>query len=301
MPEDKSDSISQLPKPEYDTVSWNTLVRPFLFTICFTGASFSCAAIWQYENMRNIAKLKAEYGKSAAEEMFRTWSGNMPKAGKFREELNKFWNQLSEADKVFAPILAVNVLVYALWRVPALQPMMYKYFTGSPHLTNKGLPMLLSAFSHTSLVHLGCNMFVLHSFIGPMVATLGKEQFMGLYMSSSVITSFFSHMYKVKAGRIGASLGASGAICTILGIFATLSPESRLQIIFLPFFSFSAAIGIKCLMAMDTAGLIAGWQIFDHAAHLSGVLYGIWWCHQGHDLIWNKRENVMELWRDVRK
>jgi len=186
------DKLSQLSKPEYDTVSWNTLVRPFVFTICFTGASFSCAAIWQYENMRNIAKLKAEYGKSAAEEMFRTWSGNMPKAGKFREKLNKFWNQLSEADKVFVPILAINVLVFALWRVPALQPMMYKYFTGSPHLTNKGLPMLLSAFSHTSLVHLGLNMFVLHSFIGPMVAALEKEQFMGLYMSSSVITSFLA-------------------------------------------------------------------------------------------------------------
>jgi rhomboid-like protein len=40
-------------------------------------------------------------------------------------------------------------------------------------------------------------------------------------------------------------------------------------------------------------GLIARWQFFDHAAHLGGILLGIWYCHFGHTLIWKNREPIM--------
>ena len=251
--------------------------------------------------MRKAAAQKMAHRRSQAEDIFKTWSLNVPKVGWIRQELNKYWNQLSEGDKVFAPILALNVLVFALWRVPFLQPLMYKYFLANPQM-NKGLPMLLSAFSHKSLLHLGCNMFVLHSFSGPIVHQLGKEQFTGLYLSSCVITSFFSHVSKIATGRIGSSLGASGAICTILGVFGTSFPDAQMQIVLLPFFTFSASVGIKSLMAMDTVGILAGWRVFDHAAHLSGVLFGIWWCYQGHSIIWHKqKEHVMNWWHSIRE
>lgn len=279
-------------------MSWGTLKRPLIFTIGFTAFSFSSAAIWQYENMRKIATEKGENGMSRAKDLYRTWSMTVPKAGRIREEINAFWNRLNEGEKLFVPILAINVLVFALWRVPALQPVMFKYFSANPQMGNKGLPMLLSAFSHCSLLHLACNMYVLHSFSGPIVAALGKEQFMGLYMSSCVVSSFFSHLAKIATGRMGSSLGASGAICTVLGVFGTLVPDARMQIVFLPFFTFSASMGIKGLMALDTAGIIAGWQMFDHAAHLSGVLFGIWWCYQGHSIIWHNREYVMNWWHE---
>ena len=252
--------------------------------------------------MRKAAVQKMAHRRSQAEDIFKTWSLNVPKAGWIRQELNKYWNQLSEGDKVFVPILALNVLVFALWRVPFLQPLMYKYFSANPQMGNKGLPMLLSAFSHISLLHLGCNMFVLHSFSDPIIHQLGKEQFVGLYLSSCVITSFFSHVSKIATGRMGSSLGASGAICTILGVFGTSFPDAQMQIVLLPFFTFSASVGIKSLMAMDTVGILAGWQVFDHAAHLSGVLFGIWWCYQGHSIIWHKqKEHVMNWWHSIRE
>lgn len=83
---------------------------------------------------------------------------------------------------------------------------------------------------------------------------------------------------------------------------------------------FSASTGIKGLIALDTAGgesnlylieryffnsliikrdfnflkgLIARWNFFDHAAHLGGMLSGIWYCHQGHSFIWDNREPLM--------
>ena len=48
------------------------------------------------------------------------------------------------------------------------------------------------------------------------------------------------------------------------------------QIILLPMFTFSAASAVKALIAFDTCGMIAGWQLLDHAAHLGGVLTGVW-------------------------
>ena len=289
-------------KENESVVHWGVLKRPFIFTVGFTALSFSGAAIWQYENMRKVASQKMAHRRSQAEEIFKTWSLNVPKVGWIRQELNKYWNQLSEGDKVFVPILALNVLVFVLWRVPSLQPLMYKYFSATPQI-NKGLPMLLSAFSHISLIHLGCNMFVLHSFSDHIIHALGKEQFMGLYLSSCVITSFFSHVSKIATGRMGSSLGASGAICTVLGVFGTLLPEAQMQIILLPFFTFSASVGIKSLMAIDTVGILARWQFFDHAAHLSGVVFGIWWCYQGHSIIWHStaREHLMSWWHSIRE
>ena len=89
------------------------------------------------------------------------------------------------------------------------------------------------------------------------------------------------------------SLGASGAICCVLGIFATLNPEAQMQvkpthevlrvlmstlcqILFLPFLgTFSAATALKGLLVVDTAGLVLGWRLFDHAAHLAGLLLGV--------------------------
>lgn len=68
--------------------------------------------------------------------------------------------------------------------------------------------MILSIFSHYSLLHLAANMYVLHSFSTGIVASLGKEQFLALYLSSGVISSFASHFYKVVFGLPGLSVGA---------------------------------------------------------------------------------------------
>lgn len=40
------------------------------------------------------------------------------------------------------------------------------------------------------------------------VASLGKEQFLGLYLSAGVISSFTSYLYKTLTKQPGLSLGA---------------------------------------------------------------------------------------------
>lgn len=51
-------------------------------------------------------------------------------------------------------------------------------------------------------------MYVLHSFSVGAIEKLGKEQFLALYLSAGVISSFTSYLYKVIACQPGLSLGA---------------------------------------------------------------------------------------------
>ena len=164
---------------------------------------------------------------------------------------------------------------------------MLKWFTSNPAGSAICLPMVLSTFSHYSLIHLGCNMVCLHSFMGPTVHELGKEQFMGVYLSAGVFSSLASMVYKVGSGKADShSLGASGAIMAVLGLFSTLHPDTNLQIILLPMFTFTAATGLKALMTIDTLGLFFRWRMFDHAAHLAGASLGVAWCYLGNPLLW---------------
>ena len=130
-------------------------------------------------------------------------------------------------------------------------------------------------------------MVALHSFMGTAVHELGKEQFLGVYLSAGVFSSLASMVYKVASRSAGShSLGASGAIMAVLGMFSTIHPDANLQIIFLPMLTFTAATGIKALVTIDTLGLLFRWRMFDHAAHLAGVGVGVAWCYLGHPLVW---------------
>jgi len=70
------------------------------------------------------------------------------------------------------------------------------------------------------------------------------------------------------------------------------------QIIFLPFFTFTASMALKGLAAVDIAGIFLRWRFFDHAAHLSGLAAGVAWVKWGNEWLWGRREPVMRLWHE---
>uniref|UniRef100_A0ABI7XU24 rhomboid protease n=1 Tax=Felis catus TaxID=9685 RepID=A0ABI7XU24_FELCA len=188
-----------------------TLIKPLFFTVGFTGCAFGSAAIWQYESLKSRVQsyfdgIKADWLDSIRPQ----------KEGDFRKEINKWWNNLSDGQRTVTGIIAANVFVFCLWRVPSLQRTMIRYFTSNP--------------------------------------------------ASSVISNFVSYVCKVATGRYGPSLGAA----------------------------------LKAIIAMDTAGMILGWKFFDHAAHLGGALFGIWYITYGHELIWKNREPLVKIWHEMR-
>ncbi|KAK7156011.1 hypothetical protein R3I94_006166 [Phoxinus phoxinus] len=277
------------------TRAFGRLVRPFVFTIGFTGCSFGGAAIWQYESLKSRVKTYFDDVKADWLEKIRP-----QKQGDLRKQVNQWWNSLSEGQKTVTGIIAVNVLVFCCWRVPSLQIFMLKYFTSNPAAKALCWPMLLSTFSHYSFFHLAANMYVLWSFSSSIINMMGKEQFVAVYLSAGVISSFVSYLGKTGMGRFGPSLGASGAIMTVLAAVCTKMPEAKMAIIFLPMYTFAAGTALKAIVALDAAGLILRWRFFDHAAHLGGVFFGIWYILYGHELIWKNREPLVKLWHDFR-
>ncbi|XP_043275474.1 presenilins-associated rhomboid-like protein, mitochondrial isoform X2 [Venturia canescens] len=272
---------------ETATMSSGKLWKPLGFTITFSGASIVTASIWEYENMRG--------------RMFNSFNSFTRLRSGWRGEAQRWWRSLSDGERVFAPICFLNVVVYLGWRIPALKSTMLRYFCTNPSSNVMCWPMLLSTFSHYSLFHLAANMYVLHSFSTAAVSSLGKEQFVAFYLSSGVVSSMVSNVYKTAFARPGLSVGASGAIMGVLGFICTQYPESMLNIAFLPMWKFTAGSVIKGLVAMDLAGCIAGWKFMDHAAHLGGAFFGIFWQTWGNKNIWQEREPIIKYWHDFRK
>lgn len=96
-----------------------------------------------------------------------------------------------------------------------------------------------------------------------------------MYLSAGVAGSFTSLLYKAIKRSTISSWGASAAVLGALSFAITKNPDAKLAFVFLPQYPFSGEQGLAGLILFDLVGLIAGWRIFDHAAHLGGVLFGM--------------------------
>ncbi|KAG5847707.1 hypothetical protein ANANG_G00129040 [Anguilla anguilla] len=257
--------------------SFGRLVKPLVFTLGFTGCSFGTAAIWQYESVKSRVQSYVDEARADWLEKLRPQKqdGAQNQNEDDTAHWHRWWSRLSDFQKGDGA----------------------GCFRTSEALC---LPMILSTFSHYSFLHMAANMYVLWSFSSSIVSLLGPEQFMAAYMSAGVVSTLVSYAAKTGSGRFGPSLGASGAIMAVLAAVCTKMPEAKLGIIFLPMFTFSAGNALKAIVAMDTAGVVLGWRIFDHAAHLGGALFGVWYIAYGHKLIWKNREPLVKMWHDLR-
>jgi len=282
----------------------NVLRKSLMFTAAFTAGTFVSVTIWEYEKIRgraiNVMRNSNPllwFKKTPRQELIQ--SELQLELDRIKGEIDVIWNKFTPGEKIFAPVFVLNVIVYGLWRVPALKPFMLRYFCSNPGAKAVCWPMFLSTFSHYSLFHLFANMYVLHSF-SAAANTLGREQFLGLYLSAGVIASFTSYLFKVAVAAPGYSLGASGAIMAILAYVCNHYPETKLSILFLPQLQFSAGNAIQVIMAFDVAGIIFRWRLFDHAAHLGGACMGLFWSYYGQDHLWPLREHIVGFWHQVR-
>ena len=257
------------------------LLKPTLFVLGVTGASFAGCAILQYEKRRTKHRW--------------TFNTNFDRFG-----LKAWLKNLHEGHKVAAGIIASNICVFVAWQLPFLRSTMLKWFTTNP--TNKrSLPLLLSCFSHSEFWHIGANMFVLWSF-APLVHNLmGTEQFIAFYLAGGAMSSLVGHYFKIATRSRIPSLGASGALLAVLAVCCIGEPEARLSILFLPFFTFSAKTALCGIIALDITGILLRWKMLDHAAHLGGTMFGSWYIFYGHTYMWRKREVLLHWWERQRK
>ncbi|TFK71379.1 hypothetical protein BDN72DRAFT_895740 [Pluteus cervinus] len=77
------------------------------------------------------------------------------------------------------------------------------------------------------------------------------------------------------------SLGASGAVYAAVTVTALAFPESQVALFIPPSFPIPIQWGVGGMITMDLIGIMRGWRMFDHWAHLGGAAFGIAYYNYG--------------------
>ena len=119
---------------------------------------------------------------------------------------------------------------------------------------------LSSMFAHGGIAHLGMNMFVLWQFGNLIERGRGKKEIVFLYLISGILTSLLSFAYIFYLDNSVNLVGASGAICALLGYVAYYDKAQRSGI-------------ITWVLLISVAPLIIGLPIAWYA-HFIGLAVG---------------------------
>ena len=140
---------------------------------------------------------------------------------------------------------------------------------------------LSSGFVHGSWMHLIFNMYVLYEFGSTVELTFvnifgsfGRIAYLLMYLVGIVIADIPSYL-RHQSNPSFASIGASGAVSSVLFIYIMFFPLNGLTFVFFPFFAFPAIVlGIGYLVYSSWASKNRNDNI-DHSAHFAGAIFGI--------------------------
>ena len=124
---------------------------------------------------------------------------------------------------------------------------------------------LSTIFAHGGIAHLGMNMFVLWQFGNLIERSRSSKELIALYLVTGIITSLLSFAYIYYLDNYVNLVGASGAICALLGYVAYYDKAQRSGI-------------ITWVLLISVAPLIIGLPIAWYAHFIGlavGFLYGI--------------------------
>lgn len=133
--------------------------------------------------------------------------------------------------------------------------------------------VITSGFLHGSLGHLLVNMLVLFFFGIVIEQTLGLSHYLALYFTGlafSALPSLFRHRQNPNY----ATLGASGAVESVLFGFIFLYPTEKIIIILLPIPIPAWIFGLMFLLYSVFESKREGGNI-NHEAHIAGALWGV--------------------------
>lgn len=278
------------------------LIRPTIFTAGVCGACFCGAAIIQHENkVKGLIPRRLEAVQDWIAAQKRRSESEQRIYYKIRIRFNprQWYDNLTTGEKIAVSAIFMNLLVLCGWHLNRIKPVMIKYFLSQPSSLKIRLsPMILSCFSHSAPIHFAFNMCALYSFANVSTSLLGPEQLVGLFLSAGTVSSLASIASRVITAKNVSSLGASGALLGVIAYVCMKSPDSQLMLFFIPILAGNA---IKLVLVMDFVGLVARWRLFDHAAHLGGSLFGIWYATYGEQLFYQHRRTVVDHWLKLKK
>ncbi|MCD4843029.1 MAG: rhomboid family intramembrane serine protease [Methanosarcinales archaeon] len=160
-------------------------------------------------------------------------------------------------------IIVVCILVFFLQIIPYFT----QFFVLIPQLVvQRPWTIITSMFLHANLSHLFFNMMVLF-FFGPILEKkINSINFLIVYFGAGIFACI-GHMV-VSSSPV---LGASGAIYGIFACLAIIMPQLRVFVLIFPM----KIIHALALFAFFDIVMYGSGDMIAHAAHLSGLLFGI--------------------------
>ncbi|CDF58430.1 rhomboid family intramembrane serine protease [Thermobrachium celere] len=152
------------------------------------------------------------------------------------------------------------------------------FYTDFNYLWINLLTIFTSMFLHGSLTHLISNMWALWLFGDNVEDRLGHFKFLLVYLLSGFIAALTHYIFNINSSIV--TIGASGAIAGVMGIYFILYPFAKIETLFLvlwlPFF-----INVPAFIYI---GLWFVSQISNGILTLFGPVFGFgiaWWAHIG--------------------
>ncbi|CEH12907.1 Integral membrane protease of the rhomboid family involved in different forms of regulated intramembrane proteolysis [Ceraceosorus bombacis] len=241
---------------------------------------------------------------------------------------------LSPGQQAMVPVIAVNTAIFAASAAYSLRPLSRlgrlwsRTFIHSPS-SGQHHTILTSSFAHSAPMHFLFNNLALWSFSATIFSSkpfLTSDEGILKHTSEAslaphllafcalagISSGLLSHLvnaarWRFLAARAGeavarskygltASLGSSGFAYSLLVMNALAFPDAQVGLIFLPMISFPIAQGVLGLVALDVVGVLRGWRMFDHWAHLGGAAFGYLYFKHGNDLWERKKADWRKNW-----
>lgn len=161
-------------------------------------------------------------------------------------------------------LVAVCVIVFILQNV--YQDLTDQFSLDSSQFLSRPWTIVTYIFLHGSFEHLFYNMIALGLFGSILERIIGSKKFLLTFFISGIIAGIGSLIFYTS------SIGASGAIYGILGAIAVLRPRMTVYVSFVPL---PMAIAVILWASGDLLGLFSTSDLIGHAAHLSGLIFGL--------------------------
>eukprot|EP00040_Diaphanoeca_grandis_P005875 m.34887 g.34887 ORF g.34887 m.34887 type:complete len:346 (+) comp17051_c0_seq1:93-1130(+) len=263
---------------------WQLLGRPTLFCGGIATVSLLGAAYYNVGTDHRLQRFK-EYSRRTLA------SAELNGEHTWYDQLKLMWDEESDSRRMLFGVIASYAVVLGLWKIPQLNKFMFRNFTHTP-FSGKLQGLVTCHFSHFSILHMGFNSMALFTFGSHIVEHLGVNQFLGFSMAAGMSSALLSQFHSVFIRSNIPGLGASGIIMGVIAMFALNNPEAVVFVPFLPFIQGSALTALGGLMLVDVIGVLAGWRMFGHAAHLGGSAFGVLYALKGDD-IWEQAQSTM--------
>ena len=176
--------------------------------------------------------------------------------------------------------ISLLVLTCAVFAVQLIADKPHGMFTSVLSLSRAGIArfwfwqFFTYMFVHYGTAHLFFNMLGLYVFGRDVEDCIGTARFVILYLACGFIGG---GLWLLFAGRTASCLGASGAVCGLLGTYAAFFPDRKMLLLFPPIVlkARTLAIGYALFSVfLMVDGVHGGGMQVAHSIHLTGGIAG---------------------------